>query len=373
MTVSPRYADYPGVYDTGLLAPVEVAAGVVDAAGPATPHAPRQDPSPLPQAPQLHTGVAATLDAAAGSSHSASGAVERSRETGAGPAPGQERAEAGCSRGGMGLSPAGGGDGAPGSARSSGVGRSAAAAGPHEGGGAAAEAGRAQTTDPQQQGKRTEPAAPRPASEGEPATTISYARFYACQDRGVLRVFVDHPVFRGGAGAAAPHDPGSQQGGGGVGGGDLRDAVATALMGAGHGDPSYGVYTYSEGVPHLDLQARNSVLCQAALAAPVLFWHDTRSMPGQLQVGLIFRKGAVGTRQPSCDGAMERLRPGSCRWGRIRRVDVRGMLPVMKLLMRLLISSVGSWLHRSGASLLRHLTSARQRTSCTAVLLFRPT
>lgn len=282
MTVSPRYADYPGVYDTGLLAPVEVAAGVADAPSPATPHAQLQDSSSVPQAPQLNIGAATTPDANGGSSHTE--AVERSRGTGAGPVPGQERNEAGCSRGGMGVPPTGGGGRAPGSARSSGAGPNTAAAGLCEGGGAAAEAGRAQKdADPQQKGQRTEPAVPQPASEGEPATTISYARFYACQDRGVLRVFVDHPVFRGGAGAAAPHDPGSQQGGGG-----LRDAVATALMGAGHGDPSYGVYTYSEGVPHLDLQARNSVLCQAALAAPVLFWHDRRSMPGQLQVGLSF-------------------------------------------------------------------------------------
>eukprot|EP00198_Chlamydomonas_reinhardtii_P007281 XP_001696617.1 granule bound starch synthase [Chlamydomonas reinhardtii] len=89
-------------------------------------------------------------------------------------------------------------------------------------------------------------------------TRVTYARLYACQERGVLRVFVDHPVFRAGGGGQGP-PPGSGGGGGGRG----RDAGR--LGGA-------------------DLQARNSVLCQAALAAPVLLWLDgPEGMPQQLR------------------------------------------------------------------------------------------
>lgn len=322
MTVSPRYADYPGVFDTGLLAPVEVAAELLPPPPPPPlpdpMHALLNDPAlppelqpPQQQEPQQPEEVVtepmepggrqAAAEAGGGTGPSARGgppwlrlpAERGGGGTGGGNSssrrlrdpgrPPDEAADGGSrSRGALGRRGAGGegaasggqAAGPQGSGRPGGVG---ARPGGQGAGDIVARAQQAVTTV-----AAAAKAAARAAEAAQP-TRVTYARLYACQERGVLRVFVDHPVFRAGGGGQGP-PPGSGGGGGGRG----RDAVMSALgaLPPPGADPSVGVYTYSEGrLGGADLQARNSVLCQAALAAPVLLWLDgPEGMPQQLRV-----------------------------------------------------------------------------------------
>ena len=68
----------------------------------------------------------------------------------------------------------------------------------------------------------------------------NWARLLHCHQGGVDRVFVDHPLF--------------------------LDPLDT------HG--SHNVNTYQHGPDFPDIDLRYSILCQAALAAPVLLWHQ---------------------------------------------------------------------------------------------------
>ncbi|GIL77493.1 hypothetical protein Vretimale_2959 [Volvox reticuliferus] len=138
------------------------------------------------------------------------------------------------------------------------------------------------------------------------STIVSSARYYACHDRGVLRVFVDHPVFglkrsKGICGAQSDivddHHKGFNQ----VSSNSLAEINGVRcnksfseslrcppiLNGGtiGYPLPNLGVYTYSdgEGLSDVDLQARNNVLCQAALAAPVLLWQKKETLTQRLQ------------------------------------------------------------------------------------------
>ena len=67
-----------------------------------------------------------------------------------------------------------------------------------------------------------------------------WACLYRCHQNGVDRVFVDHPLFL-----------------------DTCNA---------HG--IYNVNTYLQGAGFPDIDLRYSILCQAALAAPILLWHQ---------------------------------------------------------------------------------------------------
>lgn len=83
-----------------------------------------------------------------------------------------------------------------------------------------------------------------------PSTDPSMVNFFLCKHKGVDHVFVDHPVFRSGP---------------------------MELQHAGSAPAAEGVYTYTWGQAGVDIQARNNVLCQAALAAPVLLWLSANS------------------------------------------------------------------------------------------------
>ena len=67
-----------------------------------------------------------------------------------------------------------------------------------------------------------------------------WACLYHCRQSGVDRVFVDHPLFL---------DPYNAHG-------------------------IYNVNTYLQGADFPDIDLRYSILCQAALAAPILLWHQ---------------------------------------------------------------------------------------------------
>ncbi|GFR43139.1 hypothetical protein Agub_g4156 [Astrephomene gubernaculifera] len=123
-----------------------------------------------------------------------------------------------------------------------------------------------------------------------PATAVSYARLFACQDGDVLRVFVDHPVFRVAAAASSSsQEPGFAPHAAAASGGHPIPAAPSGSSSCGMQprDPSLGVYTYCEGLAHAELQARNSVLCQAALAAPVLLWCDLSELPQELRADIV--------------------------------------------------------------------------------------
>ena len=87
---------------------------------------------------------------------------------------------------------------------------------------------------------------PRAALQG-------WASLYHCRHKGVDRVFVDHPIL------LCNHD---------------TDRTLTYLHGA------------SES-PNLDLQY--SILCQAALAAPVLLWHQPQAHLRSMQLQALLR------------------------------------------------------------------------------------
>lgn len=81
-----------------------------------------------------------------------------------------------------------------------------------------------------------------------------WAALYHCRQKGVDRVFVDHPLFLETYG---------------------KDNANTYLQGGSH-------------FPDLDLQY--SILCQAALAAPILLWHQPQDHLHRLQLQALVRK-----------------------------------------------------------------------------------
>lgn len=111
------------------------------------------------------------------------------------------------------------------------------------------------------------------------------ARLYRALDKfGVERIFIDHPIYEPELNLP-PH----------------------MVYGAG----------YLNGDEHSDLDLRYSILCQGALAAPVLLWDDlpdaqgplhipgSQSTPGPIRASSMIRREAAGA-QPSADVAEER-------------------------------------------------------------------
>ena len=88
----------------------------------------------------------------------------------------------------------------------------------------------------------------------QPAPLQAWAALYHCRQKGVDRVFVDHPLFLETFG---------------------KDNANTYL----HGGSQF---------PNLDLQY--SILCQAALAAPILLWHQPQHHLHRLQLQALARK-----------------------------------------------------------------------------------
>lgn len=92
--------------------------------------------------------------------------------------------------------------------------------------------------------------------------TQDTAQYYLCRKAGVDFVFVDHPVY----------------------------CRASDIYG------SSNVNTYQEAGDFPDLDLRYSVLCQAALVAPLLLWHAS-SVAGQGQEGLAFAQASQQSQQ----------------------------------------------------------------------------
>ena len=84
---------------------------------------------------------------------------------------------------------------------------------------------------------------PGDAPSSGPACALAGARLYAADDAGVARVFVDHPALRVGPGA---------------------DIYAAG--------PNSTYATPGDAAAFPDLDVRYSILCQAAVAAPLLLW-----------------------------------------------------------------------------------------------------
>eukprot|EP00798_Chlamydomonas_sp_ICE-L_P027391 gene27391-4691_t len=218
MTVSPRYAHYPDAIDTGLFAPV-----VHRTNHSADPHA--------------HPGVAiwdadtgAQGGEGVGSMHLECRGLECD---GFGIQVGS-----GCGTGsGTGIS--------TGSSRSSGTGSSTAcegaecdAFGLQLGSNSGTNSGTGSGAD-SDRGSDLDPGYDDDGEEEEEGVEMSLVKFYVASQGGVDNIFVDHPLFDAGQAGQEPYT---------------------------------GVYTYCGSLSDLDLQARNNILCQAALAAPVLFW-----------------------------------------------------------------------------------------------------
>jgi glycogen synthase len=112
-----------------------------------------------------------------------------------------------------------------------------------------------------------EEAADAPAAEPASSTCSgmldgNYVHYYMCASSGVDRVFVDHPLYHGGA------DRGS--------GKPWTSAVVSTYC---HPDSDEA----GMGGASPDLAAAASVLCQAALAAPLLLWGAGGGLAGQQQ------------------------------------------------------------------------------------------
>ncbi|GLC73535.1 hypothetical protein PLESTF_001388400 [Pleodorina starrii] len=281
MTVSPRYAAYPGVFDTGLLAPVETNAGrSAAAAGQNEPSSTAPEPRPAAATEVSYARYYVCNDrgvlrvfvdhpifgAAAGSTGSlAAAATDSARNA---HAQGRPFTAADSPRPGAAASPppqqqpgAIAGNNSSGDAVASTAPAAAAAATTVGCGGANARC-----------------AASPPSNLSQGWRSVNSAAACSSAVNSSSRVGRWDPVL-----SELQSD------------GEARAAAAAA---AAHGcdDPSLGVYTYCEGdgglAHRLDLQARNNVLCQAALAAPVLLWHDPSSMPPELRLDL--SKGASG-------------------------------------------------------------------------------
>uniref|UniRef100_A0A383W6Y1 Starch synthase catalytic domain-containing protein n=1 Tax=Tetradesmus obliquus TaxID=3088 RepID=A0A383W6Y1_TETOB len=105
-----------------------------------------------------------------------------------------------------------------------------------------------------------EPAAAPAGENSSDAMDGNYVHYYMCTSCGVDRVFVDHPLYHGGS------DRGS--------GTPWTSAVVSTYC---HPD-SEGA---AAGGANPDLAAAASVLCQAALAAPLLLWGVGGGLDGQ--------------------------------------------------------------------------------------------
>ncbi|GAB4814966.1 hypothetical protein N2152v2_002012 [Parachlorella kessleri] len=256
MTVAPRYATYEDAAATGVLVPLDLPWDLVGQ--------PEEQVQPHPRP----TAAAETRDAGlpqqalrAGHAHSSSGE--------AGAVGWEVRAASPSQPGGEGVgSPTGG------AGRQAAVGAVEAAGGP----------GPAQDSSGSiLSGATTGPAREAQAAAGagvgtsrlteEPLRGVQpHAEYHLCRQGGVDRVFVDHPLFLG-AGI--------------YGGGP-----------AGSGSASSGVYTYthiaSAAGHHPTVELQYNVLCQAALAAPMLLW-------GCSSTGGSSGKGAAGSSGPAAD------------------------------------------------------------------------
>ncbi|KAL4434830.1 hypothetical protein ABPG77_005357 [Micractinium sp. CCAP 211/92] len=139
---------------------------------------------------------------------------------------------------------------------------------PHEGqpcdtaAGPADQPGSSGPTAMEGEGVGQEPEGGQAAASGA-AGLPQHAELWACHQGGVHRVFVDHPLF-----------------------------ASTDIYGGTVGGDK-GVYTYLEAGEHPDLELRYSVLCQAALAAPVLLEQQRQ----QQQAG----RGDAGSSEPPPD------------------------------------------------------------------------
>lgn len=90
-----------------------------------------------------------------------------------------------------------------------------------------------------------------PTQQNKPASALqAWACLYHCRKNGVDRVFVDHPLF--------------------------LDPLKKHSI--------YSVNTYLQGFDFPDLDLRYSILCQAALAAPILLWHQPAEHLYRLQL-----------------------------------------------------------------------------------------
>jgi glycogen synthase len=106
-------------------------------------------------------------------------------------------------------------------------------------------------------------AAPAGAAGDSSSMDGNYVHYYMCTSSGVDRVFVDHPLYHGGA------DRGS--------GTPWTSAVVSTYC---HPDSSAAA---AVGGATPDLAAAASLLCQAALAAPLLLWGVGGGLAGQQQ------------------------------------------------------------------------------------------
>lgn len=116
-----------------------------------------------------------------------------------------------------------------------------------------------------------QPAAAGPHCGGASGESLPpHAEYHLCRQGGVDRVFVDHPLFLGAAIYGGP--PGCSSGGGS------------------------GVYTYTHltGAHHPLVELQYNVLCQAALAAPLLLWERSAGGAGGAAVQLGGASAAAG-------------------------------------------------------------------------------
>lgn len=165
----------------------------------------------------------------------------------------------------------------------------------------------------EEEGAAEEPEGAQAAASGA-AGLPQHAELWACHQGGVHRVFVDYPLFASTGGLGFGHSRSVRQSlsaantvlrlpcrdvhatvthpGCGAGSDCLYVLPAADIYGGTAGGGK-GVYTYLEAGEHPDLELRYSVLCQAALAAPVLLEQQRQ----QQQAG----RGDAGSSEPPPD------------------------------------------------------------------------
>ena len=95
-----------------------------------------------------------------------------------------------------------------------------------------------------------------PSQPGHPEATLQeWACLYHCHQGGVDRIFVDHPLF-------------------------LHPLNTHGIC---------NVNTYLQGTDFPDVDLRYSILCQAALAAPLLLWHQPAHHLEKLRLQALIR------------------------------------------------------------------------------------